>query len=791
LRYFCSPQHTDSALYPIMSQMERAAGFLHDDTPQAKLDRLDAVLAQTSTTKQDAALFAELLSLPNGGRYPTLELAAQQRRQKTLEALTAQVEALSRSHPVLMIFEDVHWIDPTSLETLGRSVDRITTLGVLLIITYRPEFEPPWIGRPHVTSLTINRLGRREITALIDRVTGNKPLPQNIRDDIIERTDGIPLFVEEMTKAVLEADEEGATERTVAAIPSSSVAVPASLHASLMARLDRLGSAKEVAQTGAVIGREFSHTLLAAVARKPGAELQSALERLMTAGLLFRQGVPPHATYLFKHALVQDAAYGTLLREPRRALHSRIAGTLESKFTDIAENQPEMLARHFTEAGLIERAAGFWGKAGQRSLARSALVEAVEQLTRALDQIATLPATPALRREQIKLQVALITPLMHFKGLAAPESREAVERARLLIGQAEALGEPAEDPLLLFSVLYGFFVANLLAFNGDLLRELARQFLTLAEKQRTKVPLMIGHRLMGLYLGYTGNIAEGRAHYDQSLALYEPAEHRPLATRFGHDTRVAVLVYRSLTLWCLGYPEAAVADVEHALQDAREIGLAHTLLFTGFQTSLTHIHCGNYEAASALADKLVALADEKGTVFFKAGAICIQGSVSALTGKAPDGVKMITSGIIAWRATGARLFVPLFLSNLARACADLGQFDDAQRYIGEAMRAVEKTQERWFEAEVHRIAGEVALMLSEPNSVKAEPHFHRAISVAREQQAKSWELRASMSLARLWRSQGKPQQARELLAPVYGWFTEGFDTLDLKEAKALLDELAA
>ena len=378
LRYFCSPQHTDSALYPIISQMERAAGFAHDDSGQAKLDKLDTVLAQSFTSRQDAALFADMLSQSNDGRYPKLELSPQQRRQKTLEALTAQLEALSSTNPVLMIFEDAHWIDPTSLEALGRSVDRIRSLGALLVVTYRPEFEPPWIGRPHVTALTLNRLGEREIAAMIDRFTGNKLLPANIRQDIIERTDGIPLFAEEITKAALEAESEGAAERTIAAVPAPSLAVPASLHASLMARLDRLGHAKEVAQIGAAIGREFSHGLISAVTRKPEAELGSALNRLVQAGLLFRQGVAPHATYLFKHALVQDAAYGTLLREPRRALHARIADTLEKQFAEIAENRPEVLARHCTEAGLIEKAAGLWGKAGQRSLERSALVEAAE-----------------------------------------------------------------------------------------------------------------------------------------------------------------------------------------------------------------------------------------------------------------------------------------------------------------------------------------------------------------------------------------------------------------------------
>ena len=310
-----------------------------------------------------------------------------------------------------MIFEDAHWTDPTSLEAFGRTVDRIKTLPVLLIVTFRPEFNAPWVGQSHVTSLALNRLGEREAAAIIARLVGNKELPADVMAEIVERTDGIPLFVEEMTKAVLEAESESEARRTAAAVPSPALAVPASLHASLMARLDRLGPAKEVAQVGAAIGREFSHALLAAVVRKPEAELQSALDRLIEAGLLFRQGVPPHATYLFKHALVQDAAYGTLLREPRRALHARIAETLENQFADIAENQPELLARHCTEAGLIEKAAYLWGKAGQRSLARSALVEAVEQLTRALAQIETLPGTPALRREQIKLQVALANPL--------------------------------------------------------------------------------------------------------------------------------------------------------------------------------------------------------------------------------------------------------------------------------------------------------------------------------------------------------------------------------------------
>jgi class 3 adenylate cyclase/predicted ATPase len=792
LRYFCSPQHTDSAFYPIIGQMERAAGLLHDDTLQQKLDKLDALLAEGSTSAQDAALIAEMLSLPNDGRYPALELTPQQRRQKTLEALTAQIETLSRQKPVLMIFEDAHWADPTSLEAFGRVVDRTRTLKVLLLATFRPEFDAPWVGRSYVTAIVINRLEEHEVGAMIDRIAGNRLLSASIRQDIIERTDGIALFVEEITKAVLEAESETAAERAVAAVPSPALAVPASLHASLMARLDRLGGpAKELAQIAAAISREFSHALLASVVRQPEAELRSALDRLIAAGLLFRRGVPPHATYLFKHALVQDAAYGTLLRGPRHALHARIAETIESEFAESAETRPELLARHWTEAGLIEKAAGLWGKAGLRSLARSALVEAAEQLSRALDQIATLPGTPALRAEQIKLQLALVNALMHVKGYAAPEPKAAVEQARQFIERAEALGEAPEDPLLLFSVLYGVWAASYVAFNGDVTRELASQFMALAEKQGQIVPLMIGHRLMGNSLMLTGDILKGREHYNHAFALYDPAKHRPLATRFGQDVGVSIFVYRALAQWMLGYPETALADADHALEDARESGHAGTLMYAQFHTSLTNILCAKYAAANTQSNEVVRLADEKGAALWKALATMQKGSVFALSEKVSEGIEMITSGITAYRSTGSRVYLPIFWSHLSSAYAQLGQFDDAWRCIGEAMTAVETTKERWYEAEINRIRGEIALKLPQLGPSQAEAYFERALSVARAQQAKSWELRAAMSMARLWRGRAKRNEARDLLAPVYSGFTEGFDTYDLREAKALVHELAS
>ena len=593
-----------------------------------------------------------------------------------------------------------------------------------------------------------------------------------------------------MTKAVLEAEGEDAAAKAAAAVPSPAEAVPASLHASLMARLDRLGAAKTVAQIGAAIGREFSHAVLALVAERPEQELNSAIDRLLQSGLLSRQGAPPEATYLFKHALVQDAAYGALLREPRRALHARIAEALEGQYAEIAENQPELLARHWSEAGLIEKAALLWGKAGQRSLARSALVEASEQLARALAQIAVLSTTPALRREQIKLQVALADATMQTKGYAAPETKQSVEQARIFIEHTEALGEPLEDPLMLYSVLYGFWVTNFAAFNGGVARELAAQFLALAQKQGETVPIMIGHRLVGNSLVVVGEIAEGRIHLDRAIALYDAAEHRALTTRFGQDVRVQMLCFRSMALWALGYPGVAQADIEQALADAREIGHAVTSMYALNLTQVIRFPLGQYEAAKAQGDQSAVLADKKGALYWRALGAMFQGCVLALTGEPARAVSSIISSIAAYRSTGATIFTPFVLSYLARAYVELGQYDEASRCNNEAMKGAETSGETLCVAEVHRTAGEIELRSPGRDNAKAQAHFERALEIARAQQARSWELRAAMSMARLWRDQGKRAQAHDLLAPVYGWFTEGFDTLDLKEAKALLDELA-
>jgi predicted ATPase len=438
----------------------------------------------------------------------------------------------------------------------------------------------------------------------------------------------------------------------------------------------------------------------------------------------------------------------------------------------------------------MEKAVGLWGKAGRRSLARSALIEAEAQFKRALDQIAALPGTPDLRREEINSRIGLANTFIYTRGYSAPETTDALEQARAAIERAESLGEAVEDPLALFSVLYGFWVANHAAANGKASRDLAAQFLALAEKQRATAPLMFAHRAVGCSLLMTGELAEGRAHIDRSIALYDPLEHRPLTGRFGNDVGVVARTWRSIALWQIGYPDAAKAEIKQALNDAREIGDAGTLLYALMVTTPPQWFIGAYDVAKAQAEEIIALADEKDAPFFKAmGSICL-GITFGLTGAPAEAVRLIASSIPPYRATGAKIAIPHILSQLAKAHGHLGQFGDAWRFIDESMTAAEESWERWSNAETHRIAGEIALMSPEHDAAKAEIYLARALEIARAQQARSWELRAATSLARLWRDQGRRAEAHDLLAPVYSWFTEGFDTLDLKEANALLEELA-
>ena len=778
----------NTPLHPIAEWGRQRFGA--DADGERRLADLDNTLQLIGLNSAEyAPLIAPLVDIPlPPDRAP--KLAAEELRRRQLAALTMWLFAGARTQPIVLTFEDLHWADPTSLDLLRALAERGGQAPLFIVATTRPEFRPSWDTRSHHSLISLAPLDSAQVRKMVGEIASRHALSKDVVDGVGERTGGVPLFVEEVTRLLLERGEQGGVQ-----------AIPPTLQQSLAARLDRLGPARETAQIGAVLGRSFSYALLHSVAAvadggaalgergESEAGLHPALDRLAEADILIAEGVGAQATYRFKHALIQDAAYDSLLRSRRQALHRRAAEILRD-IPERAAAEPEAIAHHFTQAGLDDLAVEWWGRAADQALRRSALVEAVVQLTRALAQIAALPSTSALRRKQIELQVALITPLLHVKGYAAPETKAAVERARLLIGESEALGERSEDPLLLFSVLYGFWVANYVAFNGDVCCDLAAQFLALAEKQEATVPLMIGHRLLGASLLFTGDIAGGRAQYDQALALYDPGEHRVLAARFGQDVRVAILAYRSLALWIVGYPTAALADLNRAISDAREIGQAATLMYALAHAPLLLLLSRSFESAAAEAREVIALADEKGAVIWKAAAMAFLGCTFAFSGETSNAVETVVSGIAAWRATGSTLWTPLYLLGLARAHAQLGQFDDAWGAIGEATTTMATTKEKWCEAELHRVAGEIALMSPEADMAKAQAYFDRALALARAQQAKSWELRAATSLARLWRDQGKRDAARGLLAPVYGWFTEGLDTLDLKEAKALLDGLA-
>jgi len=783
LRYFGSPYHQDTPLYPTITQLERAAGFRREDTTEQRLDKLEAVLAQATNDVSEAVpLLAALMSIPTGDRYPPLDLSPQMRKEKTLQALVTQVEGLAARQPVLIVSEDVHWADPSSLEVLDLIVDRVRTLPVLLIITFRPEFTPPWVGRPKVTLLSLRRLPSRQCAEMIARVTGGKVLPKEIADQIIERTDGIPLFIEELTKAVLESGVlSDAGDRYALTGPSPSLTIPVTLHASLLARLDRLAPVRPVAQIGAALGRKFSHELIGAVAAMPRQQLDDALEQLVGAELIYRRGSPPHAEYSFKHALVQDAAYGTMLRTQRHVLHGRIAAALEEQFPDIAEQQPELLAHHHTEARSIERAVWYWGRAGRQSMARSAMTEAVRQLQKGLELLAKLPEGSRRRQQELELQCALSGAFVASKGQGAPETGEAYIRARAL---CEQLGDSAA----LVPVLSGLCTFHLGRSEYEAARGIAGDLLRVAEERGDTASRLVGHRSMGACLHQLGQFGAAVDHLERVLALYVPKVHHSIASVAAQDMRTAALSYLSLDRLILGYPDHALARVEEAVSWAREIRHPHLLVFALTAASYHHLLRRAGAPALAVVGELVSLSREQNFPFWLALGNLMRGYLLVMRGELAEGEALSRQSFADLRRMGSSWNETYHLSLLAGCCARSGQIREALELLGSAMAIAENTGERWFEAELRRLSGECLTANPEGEQAAAAP-LQGAIAVAQEQNAKLWELRAATNLARLWRKQGKRTEARTLLTPVYAWFTQGFDAPDLKDAKALLGKL--
>jgi len=775
LRYFCSPHHQDSALYPVIAQMERAAGFLHADEPAARLGKLRALLATTAVPMEDVALLAELHVLPSVDLALPLDVTPQRKKEKTFEALLRQVEGHSRRQPVLMLFDDIHWIDPSSCELLDRTMERVADWPVLLLAMFRPEFQPPWTGQSHVTTLTLARLDRRDTTAMVANVAGTAVLPPANVAEIAERTDGVPLFVEELTKAVLEAGVQGAAALSV--MPHSALAIPATLHGSLMARLDRLGpAAKEVAQTGAAIGREFGFGLLASVSDLPEPQLCEALDRLTNAGLLFVRGTPPDSSYIFKHALVQDAAYAILLRGRCQRLHARIAATLEDRFPEFVLAQPALLAQHCTAAGFAEKAVAYWLKAGRQALARSATAEAVAQLRKGLEVLAGLPDGPRRQQQELRLQAALGSALTATAGRAAPEVDETHARVR-------ALAEQLDRPEYLAPLIASQWTLYFMRAELRLALALGQQLEQIGEARNDAEVHLMGRFAHGMIRFWLGEFVAARAVLERSMGYADSARRSP---RGSVDPYSATLANLATTLACLGYIDQARSRIDEALSEARRLRHALTLVHV-----LDFADLLNWITAAPMAhvEEFHTLTTEHGFRYYSGWALAHRGRSLIALGRAQEGLGLLTQGLAELRAAGSVIGTAGVFTWLAEAYAMLGQPAEERNSLAEAARIVETTDERVFEAELlHRVPGD--LMNAAGDGSAAERHYRRAIAVAERQSARLFQLRASNSLARLWRDQGKRAEARDLLAPIYNWFTEGFNAPDLKDAQALLDELA-
>jgi hypothetical protein len=788
LSHFCSPYHTNSALHPVIAQLERAAGFAPEDEPAARLTKLEALLGQATDQLDEAVpLVGALLGLFADAHYPPLNLSPQRQKQRTLEMLIEQLAGLARDHPVLELYEDVHWIDPSTLELLDLLVERVRTLPVLAVLTYRPEFSPPWSGQAHVTALPLNRLGRRQGAAMVERVSGGKALPAAILDQIVVRTDGVPLFVEELTKTVLESGLlADAGDNYELSGPLPRLTIPTTLHDSLMARLDRLAPVKEIAQIGAVIGREFSHALLAMVADRPEAELQAALDQLVASELVFRRGAPSEATYSFKHALVQDAAYQSLLKSKRQQLHARIAHVLEERFPENADTQPELIAHHLTESLLSEEAAIWWLRAGKIAAGRSAHLEAIAHFRKSLDLLSTLPETSERTRYQLSALIALGVSLQDVRGPGSEEVEEVYARARRLCQEGSGFDE--------FAVVWGLWRVQNTRRDFNSAWRLANELLELATTQDDPgFHLQAYHAAWGTAL-YTHEPEATLKLVRAALELYDVRQrHTPIYLLSGHDPGVCGHGSSAEVTWLLGYPDQAVVSINDCLRLARELhnppSLAH-----GLRIAIEfYLLCVDPDRLRILAEELSTLAREQGFMGHLAMATFGRGWALVLQGHGEEGSALMREGSDMRRAAGF-WYRDAFYQGLLHEAHRRAGSREAREALTSEMSDANGNDESGFtdtvQVETARLRGELMLFLAPPRQAVAEDCFERAIDVARRRHARSLELRATSSLARLWAEQGERRKAHDLLAPVYGWFTEGFDTPDLRDAKTLLDQLA-
>jgi len=782
-RYQCSPYHANSALHPVINQLERAAGFKADDTPGLRLDKLEALLALGTTKVQAVApLFAALLSIPLSDRYPQLAFSPAQQRRRTLAALLDQFESHARQQPILLLIEDAQWADDTSLVLLDLIVERVRQLPILALVTSRPEFEPPWGGLTNVGTLTLGRLDRENVESMVTQVASGRVLPTEVMKQIVAKTDGNPLFVEELTKTVLEAGilvKQADGYRLNG--PLLPLAIPETLQDSLMARLDRLHSVKEIAQVGAAIGREFSYSLVRAVVARDETALKHALTELEHAELVYRQGEPPEAVYTFKHALVRDAAYESLLKSRRYQLHGQIARTLEERFPDVVTGEPEILARHFTEAGIVDLATSYWLKAGNRALSRSANAEAVKHLRRGIELTQELAQSPERARKELDFYLALGPAVAATEGDAAHETSRVFSHARDLLGDGGTLKEQ-------MTIHWGNYLAHGMRAEYTAALEVAQQCVALAADHKHPGVSALANRFMGQTLHFMGAFVDARAHLERTLALCA-TNPETIATyrRFGVDDQVNALSFLASTLLFLGYPEQSAAAAEKAETRARAIGLAFTTALALGNMAVLGTIGGDPQRALANADEAITISVDNEFATSDHRARFFRGCLLAQAGDPQLGLELMRRALAAAEGNSERNRRTLYLGHMASAHAGLGQPEAGLGLLDEAIQMAEATSERFFEAELHRLRGKLLLGLGK--NVEAEAELQRALTIARQQQALWWELRAATDLARHWHDEGRYVEAKSLLQPIYTWFVEGFDAPDLKDAKAILDKL--
>jgi class 3 adenylate cyclase/predicted ATPase len=797
MSFQCSPYYTSTAFYPFVDQLKSIIGFDREGSPELLLTSLEATLAVTTDRVELVTpLFAALLSIATGDRYRQLDLSPQRQKDDSVSALVNHFVGLARKQPAVMIFEDAHWIDPTSREVLDLLVDRVQDTSVLMVITCRPEFQPGWSAHSHITTLTLNRLSRQLRAVLIERVAGAKALAEEVVEEIIVKTDGVPLFMEELTKAVLESnllsEKDG---RYVFSRQLHQLAIPATLTDSLMARLDRMASFKEVAQIGATIGREFSYELLRAVAETPADQLNAALSHLEHAGLIIRRGHPPEAAYAFKHALVQDAAHSSLLHSDRKQLHAKIAAVLAEIYPERAEREPELLAHHFTEADQSEPAVDFWLKAGKRAAKTRANLEAIAHLRRGLEVLEGDPDIPDRNGIELALRIELGILLIAAKGYAVQEVEKNYVRA-------VELGQQLDDKQKIFAATRGLWVCYFIRADMVKAHDLGVQMLKMAERthrnetadqarQRTGY-LIEAHRALGMTMFWGGRFVASRDHLERGIGLYDPNLHGSLSETHGIDPGIVCLMYLGYLLWFLGCPDQARKCCEQALSSAERMRHPITLAFALAFTTYLCQHLRDVEGTRDHANRTMAICTEHGFVFYKQQATMLRGWALAELGHIDDGLNHIRAGLDAYEAMESGLACPWFRSLLANAYVRAGRADAALRALDDAVAIAERTGERSHLAEIYRLQGEITYTHRGPEAAgETEACYKRSLEVCRKQEAVSWELRTAVSLARLWRDAGKRQDAADLLAPICGRFKQGFDTLDLKEAVQMMSELEA